>query len=64
MRRLVRESGCGSGSGGPYPANGVASYQESTGSQPSHLETCTLPDSQHSLCTAALDSFVLAYGSR
>ena len=56
--------GSGAGSGGPYPANGVATYQGATGSQPSYVETCTLPDSQHSLCTAALDDFVLAYGSQ
>jgi serine/threonine protein kinase len=56
--------GSGAGSGGAYPANGVATYQGVTGSTPSYIETCTLPDSQHSLCTAALDDFVLAYGSQ
>jgi len=57
--------GSGAGSGGVYPANGVVTYHpESTGSQPSYLETCTLPDTMHSLCTTALDDFVLAYGSR
>jgi hypothetical protein len=57
--------GSGAGSGGAYPANGVVTYHPgSDGSQPSYIETCTLPDSQHSLCTAALDDFVLAYGSQ
>ncbi len=57
--------GSGAGSGGAYPANGVVTYHPSTsGYEPSYLETCTLPDSQHSLCTAALDNFVAAYGSR
>jgi hypothetical protein len=56
--------GSGAGSGGAYPANGVSTYHpETSGSQTSYIETCTLPDSQHSLCTAALDNFVLAYGS-
>ena len=57
--------GSGAGSGGEYPANGVVTYHPPTsGSEPSYIETCTLPDSQHSLCTATLDDFVLAYGSR
>jgi hypothetical protein len=56
--------GSGAGSGGAYPANGVVTYHpESDESQPSYIETCTLPGSQHFLCTAALDNFVLAYGS-
>ena len=57
--------GSGAGSGGAYPANGVVTYHPGTaGSQPSYIETCTLPGSQHSLCTAALDNFVLTYGLR
>jgi hypothetical protein len=57
--------GSGAGSGGAYPANGVVTYHPATpGPQPSYIETCTLPDSEHSLCTASLDKFVLAYGSR
>jgi serine/threonine protein kinase len=56
--------GLGAGSSGVYPANGVVTYHPVTsGSQPSYIETCTLPDSEHALCTAALDNFVLAYGS-
>ncbi len=56
--------GSGAGSGGVYPANGVATYQPGgNGTNPSYIETCTLPDIQHALCTAALDNFVLAYGS-
>jgi len=57
--------GSGAGSGGAYPANGVVTYHPATsGYQPSYIETCTLPDSQHSLCTAALDNFVGSYGTR
>jgi hypothetical protein len=57
--------GSGAGSGGEFPANGVVTYHPSaSGSEPSYIETCTLPDSQHPLCTAALDEFVLAYGAR
>ena len=57
-------AGSGNPSGGPFPANGVATWHpSSTSVSPSYLETCTLPQSQHALCTAVLDSFVLTYGS-
>jgi hypothetical protein len=58
-------TGSGAGSGGPYPANGVVTYHPTASTaQPSYIETCTLPESEHSLCTAVLDDFVHAYGSR
>jgi hypothetical protein len=57
--------GSGAGSGGAYPANGVATYHPGeAGTQPSYIETCTLPNNNHSLCTAALNNFALAYGSQ
>lgn len=54
--------GDGTPSGGNYPANGVMTYQ--TSQYPtSYLETCTLPQSQHDLCTAVLDNFAQLYGN-
>ena len=56
--------GSGAGSGGAYPANGVVTYHPtSSGFLPSYIESCTLPDAQHLLCTAVLDDFVSAYGA-
>jgi hypothetical protein len=56
--------GSGAGSGGTYPANGVATFHGGgNGDEASYIETCTLPDSDHALCTAALDDFVLSYGA-
>ena len=53
-------------SGGEYPANAVMTYvmnpPGSVGnSVTSWLETCTLPYSQHALCTAVLNDFVARY---
>lgn len=53
--------GDGSPSGGDYSANGVMTYYADS---PSWLETCTLPYSQHALCTAVLNTFVSWYGSK
>jgi hypothetical protein len=55
-------AGDGAPSGGPYPANGVMTYY-SGDDHGSWLETCTLPTSEHGLCTVALDTFVSWYGS-
>lgn len=45
--------------------NGLETHHSMTlDSQPSYIETCTLPDGLHSFCIAALDNFVLACGSR
>ncbi len=59
-------AGDGVPSGGPYPANGVVTYVDAnhSGQYPSYLATCTLPASQHPLCTASLNLFVSDYGSR
>jgi hypothetical protein len=53
-------------SGGAYPANAVMTYtHDPAGSSgnawSSWLETCTLPSSQHTLCTAVLDDFASRY---
>ena len=53
-------------SGGEYPANAVMTYViDPPGSQGNYrtswLETCTLPYSQHALCTAVFNDFVARY---
>ncbi|MGP8059041.1 MAG: DUF4850 domain-containing protein [Acidimicrobiales bacterium] len=55
-------AGDGNPSGGPYPANGVMTYQ-SGNDNGSWLDTCTLPASDHALCTAVLNQFVDWYGA-
>jgi hypothetical protein len=55
-------AGDGNPSGGPYPANGVMTYY-SGNEDGSWLDTCTLPNSEHALCTVALNAFVKSYGS-
>ncbi len=55
-------AGDGVPSGGPYPANGVMTYY-SGNENGSWLDTCTLPASQQTLCTMALNTFVAWYGS-
>lgn len=56
-------AGDGNPSGGPDPANGVMTYHAAS-TDGSWLDTCTLPSSDHVLCTAALALFVADYGSR
>lgn len=61
--------GTGVLSGGPNPANGVLTFVPTvTGKPPpgpmTYEATCTLPDAQHSLCTAVLDAFLARYGSK
>lgn len=55
-------AGDGNPSGGPYPANGVMTYY-SGNENGSWLDTCTLPNSDHALCTVALNAFINFYGS-
>jgi hypothetical protein len=51
--------GTGAPLGGPDPANGAVLY---SGQPPEGFkETCTLPASQHSLCTAILNDFLSRY---
>lgn len=53
--------GTGSPSGGADPANGVMIYGTFDGSLAAFAETCTLPDSMHSLCTVILNDFLNRY---
>lgn len=46
-------SGDGNPSGGPYPANGVLLYEPGVSGA-----TCTMPEADHSLCTAVLNDFL------
>jgi hypothetical protein len=55
--------GDGNPSGGEYSANGVMTFH-SPNVDGSWVDTCTLPDSRHALCTAALNDFVARYGNR
>ena len=56
-------TGDGFPSGGSLPANGVMTYFP--GSQfGSWTETCTLPSSQHAVCTLILNQFLSQYGNR
>lgn|GEM_PF-1887868 len=50
-------------SGGINPANGVMTYYSGSPSG-SWAETCTLPESEHALCTTTLNAFVSAYGTQ
>jgi len=54
-------AGTGNPSGGPYPANGVVTYSAAV--QPgTYVGTCTLPPSDHALCTSVLNYFDSLYG--
>lgn len=54
-------TGNGFASGGGDPANGVQIFDPTTGDGHAARETCTLPQSQHALCTAILDDFINRY---
>lgn len=56
-------SGTGVPSGGANPANGILTYAGTGDSQPSYLSTCTLPESDHALCTAVLNDVLKRYWS-
>jgi Domain of unknown function (DUF4850) len=54
-------SGVGDPSGGPYPANGVLIYNAPNGqggAVSAAKATCTLPESDHALCTVVLNDFL------
>lgn len=53
--------GDGNPSGGQDPANGVMTYypMDNNGSW---IATCTLPGTEHAICTSALDAFISWYG--
>jgi len=55
--------GDGMPSGGKYPANGVMTYHPGA-ADGSWLETCTLPDSDKTECTAILNTFIVWYGAK
>jgi hypothetical protein len=58
-------AGAGNPSGGSYPANGVLIFDQSmgnrTGLRPAAQATCTLPESDHALCTVVLNDFLLLH---
>ena len=54
--------GVGFPSGGQNPAYGVGLYQPKPTEPTAYLVTCTLPASQHDLCTAVLNHFVATFG--
>ncbi len=56
-------SGDGSPSGGQYAADGAMTYY-SKNQFGSWLDTCTLPKTDKTLCTAALNIFISWYGDR
>jgi len=53
--------GSGEPSGGQDPANGVMTYSPTKGPG-YYLETCTLAQDEHEVCTATLNYFVTLYG--
>ncbi len=55
-------AGVGFPSGGQNPANGVVLYQPKPTEATAYQATCTLPSTQHDLCTAVLDQFVATFG--
>jgi hypothetical protein len=50
-------------SGGPFPANSVLTARPISGkiANATNVETCTLPQSQHSLCVGILNDFLKRY---
>lgn len=55
-------AGDGIPSGGQNAANGVVLYEPKVDEPTAYSATCTLPASQHALCTAVLNYFVASYG--
>lgn len=55
-------TGDGVPSGGQNTANGVALYQPKVTEPTAYIATCTLPASQHQLCTTVLNHFIALYG--
>jgi hypothetical protein len=54
--------GSGLPSGGPYAANGVVGIHSSGGNTSVFRATCTLPQSQHAVCTVSLNDTISRYG--
>lgn len=59
-------AGTGEPSGGEYPAVGVVTFKQGSGTVTygSATETCTLPKSDRAECTAVIDAFVAAWDHR
>ena len=55
-------AGVGFPSGGQNAANGVGLYLPKPTESTAYLATCTLPASQHDLCTAVLNHFAATFG--
>ena len=55
-------AGAGWPSGGPYAANGVVGYTEAPYGGLVYRSTCTLPASEHGVCTASLNDVIGRYG--
>jgi hypothetical protein len=55
-------AGSGWPSGGPDPANGVVGLSGPAGNQAVYRSTCTLPASEHSVCTVSLNDVLSRYG--
>ena len=55
-------AGAGWPSGGPYAANGVVGYTEAPDEGHVYRATCTLPASEHRVCTASLNDVISRYG--
>jgi serine/threonine protein kinase len=53
--------GTGVPSGGANPANGILTYASGAATPASYLSTCTLPEHDHSLCTAVLNDVLKRY---
>ncbi|MGH8994732.1 MAG: protein kinase domain-containing protein [Acidimicrobiales bacterium] len=53
--------GTGVPSGGVNPANGILTYSNGDTGAASYLSTCTLPENDHSLCTAVLNDVLKRY---
>lgn len=55
-------SGSGWPSGGPDPANGLVGYTGNSKTGLVYRSTCTLPASDHSICTTILNDVIRRYG--
>ncbi len=56
-------AGSGWPSGGPYPANGAVGIRGGPSvDAPVYRSTCTLPASEHAICTASLNDVIARYG--
>ena len=71
LEQLLDGGGTGVPSGGPNPSNGIITFTGDEGGSgsgsgsggndypTSYLVTCELPDSEHTICTASLNEFLI-----